>query len=55
MIVLPYAVSDTFCHFATVKVAALLEAMERDCAAPDAPGEDKRLPLGQPILESEKS
>ncbi|MGO4286379.1 glycoside hydrolase family 130 protein [Bosea sp. TAB14] len=30
MIVLPYAVSDTFCHFATVKVAALLEAMEAE-------------------------
>ncbi|MEZ2406374.1 glycoside hydrolase family 130 protein [Bosea sp. RCC_152_1] len=30
LIVLPYAVSDTFCHFATVKVAALLEAIEAE-------------------------
>ncbi|AOO80560.1 glycoside hydrolase family 130 protein [Bosea vaviloviae] len=28
-IILPYAVSDTFCNFATVRIAALLQAMER--------------------------
>lgn len=28
MIILPYAVSDTFCQFATVRTAALLQAME---------------------------
>jgi predicted GH43/DUF377 family glycosyl hydrolase len=28
-IVLPYAVSDTFCNFATIEIAALLRAMER--------------------------
>jgi predicted GH43/DUF377 family glycosyl hydrolase len=28
-IVLPYAVSDTFCNFATIQIAALLEAMDR--------------------------
>ncbi|RYF30303.1 MAG: hypothetical protein EOO23_05435 [Comamonadaceae bacterium] len=54
MIVLPYAVSDTFCHFATVKVAALLEAMEPGCAVTNAPGEDNRRPAGQPTLESAK-
>ncbi len=54
MIVLPYAVSDTFCHFATVKVAALLEAMEPGCAVINAPGKDKRPYAGQLTLESEK-
>lgn len=54
MIVLPYAVSDTFCHFATVKIAPLLEAMEPGCAVTNAPGKDKRPYDGQPILESEK-
>jgi predicted GH43/DUF377 family glycosyl hydrolase len=28
-IILPYAVSDTFCNFATIKIAALLQSMER--------------------------
>lgn len=28
-IILPYAVSDTFCNFATIKIAALLEALDR--------------------------
>ncbi|CAN7384749.1 glycoside hydrolase family 130 protein [Bosea sp. LjRoot9] len=28
-IILPYAVSDTFCNFATVRIATLLQAMER--------------------------
>ena len=28
MIILPYAVSDTFCQFATIRTAALLQAME---------------------------
>jgi hypothetical protein len=27
-IILPYAVSDTFSNFATIKIAALLELME---------------------------
>jgi hypothetical protein len=27
-IILPYAISDTFSNFATIKIAALLEAME---------------------------
>lgn len=54
MIVLPYAVSDTFCHFATVKVAALLDAMELNDALTDACGEDKRLPTARTTLESEK-
>ena len=54
LIVLPYAVSDTFCHFATVKVAALLEAMELSHALPDACCADRPLPTAQAILESEK-
>lgn len=28
-IILPYAVSDTFCNFATIRIAALMQAMER--------------------------
>ena len=28
-IVLPYAVSDTFSNFATIKIAALLQSMEK--------------------------
>lgn len=28
-IILPYAVSDTFCNFATIKITALMQAMER--------------------------
>jgi predicted GH43/DUF377 family glycosyl hydrolase len=28
-IILPYAVSDTFCNFATIEIAALLRTMER--------------------------
>jgi predicted GH43/DUF377 family glycosyl hydrolase len=28
-IIFPYAVSDTFCNFATVRIATLLQAMER--------------------------
>ena len=27
-IILPYAVSDTFSNFATIKIAALMQAME---------------------------
>ena len=28
-IILPYAVSDTFCNFATIRIAALMQALER--------------------------
>jgi hypothetical protein len=27
-IILPYAVSDTFSHFATIRIAALMQTME---------------------------
>jgi hypothetical protein len=27
-LILPYAISDTFCNFASVEIAALLAAME---------------------------
>jgi len=54
MIVLPYAVSDTFCHFATVRIAALLDAMEVSDARLDTRREDARRPAGQLALESEK-
>ncbi len=55
MIVLPYAVSDTFCHFATVRIAALLQAMTSCGPHPDARREEERFPVGQSILESERS
>jgi predicted GH43/DUF377 family glycosyl hydrolase len=31
-IILPYAVSDTFCNFATIRIAALMQALERTSA-----------------------
>lgn len=55
MIVLPYAVSDSFCHFATVRIAALLDAMEISDAPLGAHDENERLPAGEPIFEREKS
>lgn len=55
MIVLPYAVSDSFCHFATVRIAALLDAMEISDAPLGARDQDERLPAGEPIFEREKS
>jgi predicted GH43/DUF377 family glycosyl hydrolase len=35
-IILPYAVSDTFCNFATIRIAALLRSMERYDTGPGA-------------------
>ena len=54
LIILPYAVSDTFCNFATVKIAALLRSMERCDAGPGACREAELLPAGQLALESDK-
>jgi predicted GH43/DUF377 family glycosyl hydrolase len=52
-IILPYAVSDTFCNFATIRIAALLQSMERCDAGPGACYEAERLPTGQAALESD--
>ena len=43
-IILPYAVSETFSNFATIKIAALMEAVEADYIKPA--GSPRRSNLG---------
>ena len=46
-IILPYAVSDTFCNFATIRIAALLQSMERCDPGPGACRDDGMPPSGR--------